>query len=118
MKKRILSVFAVAMCAALALCACGGGDPYTMELADLGGDVAIHTALQAEFLAGDYNNIAPYADGMSEKSLPEAVHFEWKASPAKEGVPAVENYVVEISQRALLFRRGDAARRVQPADRD
>lgn len=95
MKKSVFAAAALSVCVLL-LSACGSENLYAFELKDLGNGVSFHTEAQSSFLAGNYNDIALYAEGLSEKSLPEAVRLEWQANP-KDANAAPKEYIVELS---------------------
>lgn len=66
------------------------------NLTPIDDEVCFHTELQQSYLKDDYSNINKYAKGTAELSRPEAVKFEWEATPVTEGV-TVTQYALEIS---------------------
>lgn len=80
-----------------ALCGCADNSSLCeWALTPIDDVVCFHTELQHGYLADDYNNISEYAYGVEELSRPQALKFEWKATPVAEGV-TVKEYVLEIS---------------------
>lgn len=95
MKKTLVSCISVVMCGLFLFCSCAQ-TKYELKLFALGDDVSIHTTEQAAYLAQqDYTKIS--ANGLSESSRPNAVHFEWEAIATAENAPAIEEYVLQIS---------------------
>jgi hypothetical protein len=66
------------------------------------GTVELHSELQATYLADTYDSISKYASGTAELSRPEAVHFEWSATPQTEGAEVLQ-YILEISDQSDFF---------------
>lgn len=89
MKKAIAGA-ALGLGALLALCACAGEGPAGAVLTEVG-EARLHTAQQAQYLAGNYDDIKQYADGKEEKSRPEAVHLSWS------GVSGAQEYLVALA---------------------
>lgn len=93
-KTAFITALSGALCAIFLVTACSKPDS-AVALSLSVGNVAIHTGVQAEYLADDdYANIAVYAKGTEELSRPEAVRLEW-SSNAEES--EISQYTVEIS---------------------
>lgn len=93
--KRLIATICIVLCALMALCACDQTVKCGWELANIGDEVDMHTAAQAEFLAGDYNKVSTYAKGREELSRPTSVHLSWSVKPQDEGKKIV-SYTVDI----------------------
>ncbi|MCH5350566.1 MAG: tyrosine-protein phosphatase [Clostridiales bacterium] len=94
--KKGISVFCAAVCALFVLCGCNVDKTVECkwELVDFDDSVSLHTALQTEYLADDYNNIAKYAKGDKELSIPKPVQLSWVAETKEQAT--VVSYTVEI----------------------
>ena len=67
---------------------------------DIAEGVVLHTELQAEYLADNYNNIANYADGTSELSRPLTIDFNWSATANGNGT--FYGYLFTLSENSDL----------------
>lgn len=92
--KRLIATLCVVLCALFALCACDTTIKCSWELVSLG-EVDMHTPLQAEYLAGDYNKVSNYANGREELSRPLSVRLSWTATPEDEDMKIV-GYTVDV----------------------
>lgn len=93
--KKLIATLCIALCALFALGACDTTVKCTWELANLGGEVDMHTSAQAAYLAGDYNKVSNYAKGVEELSRPLSVRLSWTATPEDEDKKIV-GYNVDI----------------------
>lgn len=69
---------------------------YVISLADLGGNVNIHTKAQADYLNGNYANIAAYVPERptSERSYPKEIVLAWSIDGNE--VPPFTRYKVSV----------------------
>lgn len=100
MNKKIKSIFGVTLCAiflatVLLFTACGAPKVY-WNFSAPETEVDFHTEKQAAYLASSEYDTLEFVRG-AEESLPEAVTFEWAATPEKEGLE-VTGYTLEISR--------------------
>ncbi len=72
----------------------------TISPSNLGNDVVIHSEIQSNYLADDYNSISNYADGTSELSKPNGVALNWNT--VSNGTGQLIGYLVTISENSDL----------------
>ena len=75
---------------------------YSWSLADIGVFAEVHTEKQKNYLKGDYEEIADYAQGTEELSRPLPIMLSWTATADSENEPAVSHYVVEVSKNSTF----------------
>ena len=107
-KAGIISAINVALCGLFIMCACNSGDKFDWILSDIGSGVNFHTQTQTYYLnepkpentddLGSFNNynIKNYAKGDKELSRPEAIHFEWSATPVGQTDTTGVQYTLEL----------------------
>lgn len=98
MKNRIKAIVGAITAAAVAALAFGCTPVVDLELKPIDDGVSLHTAPQAEYLAGGYNDISKCASGTEELSRPAPVVFEWNDADAKEYVLEVSRYKNFVKQ--------------------
>lgn len=86
--KKVVSLLCVTLCTLTVLCGCGDNGNQTVEcdfvLSDLGDSVCLHSDLQAEYLASDYQAVPSSAKGTEELSRPKPAVLTWTAQPKEQ----------------------------------
>lgn len=70
-----------------------------LTLNDLGENLPIHTTLQAEYLNGEYANIANFAGGVDELSRPLPITFSWNDT---NSTGTLYGYLLTVSENSDL----------------
>ncbi len=70
-----------------------------LTLNDLGENLPIHTELQAEYLTGEYADIANFASGVAELSRPMPITFSWNDT---NSTGTLYRYLLTVSENSDL----------------
>lgn len=74
---------------------CGYERPARLTIDAIDGD--FHSALQKQYLAGDYEDVFRYADGHAEKSLPDGIIIAWRYSPLSLDIEKLKEFSLTVT---------------------